>query len=157
IFARTLVGTDITALIPKFEHNGVKVTVGNVEQKSGNSKQDFSQLIEYTVEANNGNNHTYIVKFSDTGLPTIHLFTDGKSIESKEEYVDGKIKITKGLESEVLFEGITEIKGRGNSTWGMPKKPYRIKMDEKAPLLGMPADKSWVLMANYGDQSLLRN
>src|SRR5690606_25699190 len=47
--------------------------------------------------------------------------------------------------------------GRGNSTWGMPKKPYRIKLTDKAGLLGMPADKSWALIANYGDQSLLRN
>lgn len=157
IFAHTLVGTNITALIPKFEHNGVKVTVSNLEQKSGNSKQDFSQLVRYTVEAENGNTRTYIVKFSDTGLPAIHLFIGGKPIEHKEEYVDGQIKITNGLESKVLFEGITEIKGRGNSTWEMPKKPYRIKLNEKAALLGMPADKSWVLIANYGDQSLLRN
>src|SRR5690606_4215333 len=72
-------------------------------------------------------------------------------------YVDGELKITKGLQAEVLFTGITEVKGRGNSTWGMPKKPYRIKLDEKAPLLEMPTDKSWTLLANYGDQSLLRN
>ncbi len=157
IYAHTLVGTDITALIPEFEYNGIKVTVGDVEQQSGNSEQNFSQLVEYTVVAGNGGTQRYIVKFSDTGLPAIYLFTDGKPIESKDEYVDGQITITNGLEGEVLFEGITEIKGRGNSTWGMPKKPYRIKLDEKTSLLGMPADKSWALMANYGDQSLLRN
>jgi len=157
IYAHTLVGTDITALVPEFEYNGVKVTVGDVEQQSGNSEQDFSQLVEYTVVAENGATQGYVVKFSDTGLPAIYLFTDGKPIESKEVYVDGQIKITNGLEGAVLFEGITAIKGRGNSTWGMPKRPYRIKLDEKTSLLGMPADKSWALMANYGDQSLLRN
>lgn len=157
IYAHTLVGTDITALIPEFEHNGVEVVVDGVQQQSGNSTQDFSQLVTYTVAAENGSTRRYIIKFADTGLPAIYLFTDGKPIDSKETYVDGQIKITNGFEGKVLFEGITEVKGRGNATWGMPKKPYRIKLDEKASLLGMPADKSWALLANYGDQSLLRN
>ncbi|MGO1244976.1 MAG: CotH kinase family protein [Sphingobacterium sp.] len=157
IYAHTLAGTDITALIPEFEFKGVGVSVSDVEQQSGYSEHDFSQLVDYTVAAESGTLHNYTVKFSDTGLPAIHLFTDGRPIESKEEYLDGQIKITNGLQGEVLFEGITEVKGRGNSTWGMPKKPYRIKLDEKASLLGMPADKSWTLLANYGDQSLLRN
>lgn len=157
IYAHTLVGTDLTALIPEFEHNGVAVVVDDIKQESGKSAQDFSQLIDYTVAAADGSTRRYIVKFADTGLPAIYLFTDGQPIESKEIYVDGAIKITKGLEGKVLFEGITEIRGRGNSTWGMPKKPYRIKLADKAPLLGMPADKNWALLANYGDQSLLRN
>ncbi|MFB5944787.1 CotH kinase family protein [Albibacterium profundi] len=157
IFAYTLVGTDISALTPEFEHNGVKVTVAGEEQTSGSSPQDFSQLVEYSIEAENGDKNVFVVKFSDTGIPTVHLSTDGKPIDSKEEYVDGELKITKGLQAEVLYTGITEVKGRGNSTWGMPKKPYRIKLDEKAPLLEMPTDKSWTLLANYGDQSLLRN
>lgn len=49
------------------------------------------------------------------------------------------------------------IKGRGNSTWALPKKPYKLKLNTKAGLLGMPADKEWVLLANYSDKSLLRN
>lgn len=49
------------------------------------------------------------------------------------------------------------IKGRGNTTWGMPKKPYKIKLSEKAKILGMPKDKEWVLLANYDDKTLLRN
>lgn len=157
IFARALAGTDITALIPEFEFKGVSVTVDDVPQQSGSTEQDFSQLVKYTVQAEGDVVQNYIVKFSDTGLPTIHLSTDGRPIESKEEYVDGVIRITSGLQGEVLFEGITEVRGRGNSTWGMPKKPYRIKLDKKASLLDMPADKSWALIANYGDQSLLRN
>lgn len=157
IYAYTLAGTDVTNLAPEFEYSGTRITVDGVEQESGASPQDFSQLVDYTVESEDGNLQSYFVKFSDTGLPAIHLFTDGKPIESKDKYVDGQIKITRGLHEEMLFEGITEVKGRGNSTWQMPKKPYRIKLAQKAPLLGMPADKSWTLLANYGDQSLLRN
>src|SRR5690606_3541476 len=94
IYAHTLVGTDLTALIPEFEHNGVAVVVDDIKQESGKSAQDFSQLIDYTVAAADGSTRRYIVKFADTGLPAIYLFTDGQPIESKEIYVDGAIKIT---------------------------------------------------------------
>ena len=28
------------------------------------------------------------------------------------------------------------IRGRGNSTWGLPKKPYRLKFNRKERFLG---------------------
>ena len=41
------------------------------------------------------------------------------------------------------------IKGRGNSTWDyLDKKPFRLKLDEKAPLAGMPSSRHWVLLPN---------
>lgn len=157
IFAHTLVGTNLSTLIADFQYNGASVQVENIEQQSGASRQDFSELVKYEVLAENGAHHTYIVKFSDTEIPAIYLFTNGVAVDSKETYVDGQMKITEGLGQEVLFEGEMKIKGRGNSTWNMPKKPYRIKLGQKAPLLEMPENKNWALMANYGDQSLLRN
>ncbi len=50
-----------------------------------------------------------------------------------------------------------EVRGRGHSTWEWPKKPYKIKLSEKASLLGTTASKEWVLIANYADESLVRN
>src|SRR5690606_9779355 len=47
--------------------------------------------------------------------------------------------------------------GRGNTTWGLPKKPYRLKLNEAAPMLGMPAERDWNLLANYIDKSMVRN
>ncbi len=58
----------------------------------------------------------------------------------------------------VLASGRLEIRGRGNSTWDQhPKKPYRLKLASSASLLGMPANRHWVLLANHSDKSLLRN
>ena len=52
----------------------------------------------------------------------------------------------------------TEIHGRGNFTWlYLPKKPYQIKFDKKTSVLGMAANKKWVLLANHADPSLMRN
>lgn len=56
-----------------------------------------------------------------------------------------------------LYDGKIEIKGRGSSTWWFPKKPYKIKLDKKTSLFGMGKQKHWVLMANYADESLMRN
>ena len=40
------------------------------------------------------------------------------------------------------------FKGRGNSTWSMNKKPYRIKFDKSQKPFGLTKGKSWVLLAN---------
>ena len=49
------------------------------------------------------------------------------------------------------------IKGRGNFTWLLEKKPYQIKFDASTPVLGLPTAKTWILLANHADASLLRN
>jgi len=49
------------------------------------------------------------------------------------------------------------IRGRGNDTWGQPKKPYRIRFAEKHKMFGLTKAKSWVLLANYRDPTLLMN
>ena len=51
----------------------------------------------------------------------------------------------------------SEIKGRGNATWGYYKKPYQIKLSAKQPLFGLDSAKTWILLANYVDQSGLHN
>ena len=92
-------------------------------------------------------------------LPVIKLTAEGP-IVSKEDYVNGSIYIEDAmmLYGQEKFGPVSmRIRGRGNTTWDMPKKPWKVKLDEKASLLGMPADKEWALLANYSDKSLLRN
>ena len=45
---------------------------------------------------------------------------------------------------------------RGNTTASKPKKPYKMKFMTATSLYGMPADKTWVLLANYIDRTLIR-
>lgn len=40
------------------------------------------------------------------------------------------------------------IRGRGNSTWLQPKKPYKLKFDKKQSLFGLPKSKHYALMAH---------
>ena len=91
-------------------------------------------------------------------LPKVYIETpDGVAITSKTEWLSGStIKIIDERGSEDL-NATTSIRGRGNSTWGKPKKPYAIKLDSKAEVLGMPKHKRWVLLANWMDRTLMRN
>lgn len=94
----------------------------------------------------------------NTRLPVVIINTPNNvGITSKDVYVDNTlISIINAKGKEELSEEIS-IKGRGNSTWNNPKKPYAIKFSKKQKVLSMPKDKSWVLLANYFDATLMRN
>jgi len=93
-----------------------------------------------------------------TGLPILSLSTaDGADVTSKDDYVDGTVALTDATDSDNNFRGTMQIKGHGNSTWGMPKKPYNLKLDSKETILGMASSKKWILLANYDDKTMMRN
>lgn len=143
--------------IPDFTFEGEQVLVNGVIQESGTSIVDFSSPVEYIVQNKAGQAKIYTVKVSVfTGLPMVFIYTDNNApIVSKDDYLDGTIKIQENFDITTSSE--MRIKGRGNSTWGLPKKPYRIKFNNKTSLLGYPPDKDWVLLANYTDKTSLRN
>ena len=62
-----------------------------------------------------------------------------------------------GAANNLEGASLEAIKGRGNFTWTLEKKPYQIKFDSSTPVLGMPTAKTWILLANHADPSLLRN
>jgi spore coat protein CotH len=157
VYVSTFAGTAIHALIPEFVFSGSKVTVQSNQQMSGVTANDFTQPVEYTLTAADNSQKKYVVKVTDTGIPALYISTNNIPIDSKDIYRNGTITLVGNIAGKVLFDGTMAIKGRGNSTWNMPKKPYRIKLDKKASLLGMPDNKNWVLLANYADKSLMRN
>ncbi|MDR1120760.1 MAG: CotH kinase family protein [Dysgonamonadaceae bacterium] len=94
-----------------------------------------------------------------TNLPAMYINTENaQPVVSKDNYLNATITVKSSVATEEVTNLVTEIKGRGNSTWGMAKKPYRLKLDKKANLFGLPAKaKNWVLLANYVDKTLIRN
>lgn len=157
IYARAFSGTNISKLVPSFTYDGVKVVIDEVKQKSDTTVNDFTKLLKYSVVAEDDSKKMYVVKFTDNGIASLYINTNNVEITSKDNYVTGSLKLVSNF-TEVVYDGKTEIKGRGNSTWyDMPKKPYRIKLDKKASLLGMAESKNWVLLANYADKTLIRN
>ncbi len=61
----------------------------------------------------------------------------------------------------VTYAGdIKSIRGRGNSTWNYPKKPYQLRLSSPADLLDGGEEKkndTWLLLANYIDGTLVHN
>lgn len=77
-----------------------------------------------------------------------------KENSKDERFVVENLKITN--RGEVLNFTELELKGRGNATWGQMKKPYQIKLPQKADLLGLGKRRKWILLANFIDATNLR-
>ena len=93
-----------------------------------------------------------------TGLPVVYIDTDGgKAVDSKDVFRPGTVSIKSFGQYEDLPEMACEIRGRGNTTWWWPKKPYLLRLSEKQHIFGMHKHKRWVLLANFMDRTLMRN
>lgn len=90
-------------------------------------------------------------------LPVISIDTDGKAITSKEDYVDCTVSLLNVDDEYLLDELVAGIRLRGNSTFNLSKKPYRIKFDKKQSPFGWEKNKSWVLLALYLDYSNIKD
>ncbi|MBQ2695555.1 CotH kinase family protein [Candidatus Saccharibacteria bacterium] len=70
-------------------------------------------------------------------------------------YPDNQLSISNGISKTNYYN--VEIKGRGNSTWVQIKKPYQIKLPYRETLLNLNRARKWAFLANYFDESFLRN
>lgn len=95
-----------------------------------------------------------------TGLPVIEItMPAGDEVVSKEIYETVTVTAKNGDGSVSLEGAAGKLRGRGNATWKMEKKSYKLKFDQKQNMLdtGKGPAKDWVLLANHCDQSLIRN
>lgn len=131
------------------------------EAKLENGKAfDFSAADEYTLTCAE---ESFALRFVTSGekTPAIYINTEDGTLDvlhaDKENKVGGSILAVKADGSVEYDKALDYIKGRGNSTWKNPKKPYNIKIDKKTGLFGLTKSKKFSLIANYGDNSLIRN
>lgn len=148
-------------LVPQAEYIGETIKFDEVPASIGSSAHDFKKPVKMTIVNGDKQKDYTIYVHAFTGLPVMWIETEGrKDITSKEVYQRASFKLVEDVRTRAagdVIEDSVSIKGRGNSTWGMAKKPYRLKFDKKVSLLGEPKDKSWVLLANYTDKTMLRN
>ena len=117
------------------------------------------------------------IRFYRETLPTVYVHIDESlgSVEAMNAdpdhhtrcYGSIEIRVPEGYVCEYAGEGsesyeggwytLEYIRGRGESTWSEAKKPYKIKLESKADLFGMGANKHWALIANFFDRSFVRN
>ena len=120
------------------------------------SYADAQQVSEYAAS------HKLDVKlYQSSGLPTLYLQTasgsEKKIHDSKKNEETGAMLLVDAEGNTLHMGALSQIRIRGNSTTMYSKKAYQIKLDAKADLLGMGKAKTWVLLANVIDGTLLRN
>lgn len=110
-------------------------------------------------------------KGTEYPLPTADMYTDPRATGTKDDVkAKGGDCVTMDNSSSGEFSEamlLEQIKGRGNSSWEASqqlfgKYAYNMKLDSKTNLLGMDTAessgaKSWCLLANNADESMLRN
>ena len=151
---------DHPGLIPTFSSISQSVHINGAVQNEPVSAVNFNGEVVYSLASSKGFKKNYFIKISwnkKVAIPHLYITTEGNAdITSKNNYLQADISID-GRNVYSNYTGTTRVKGRGNSTWGLPKKPYRLKLDSKASLLGLPAEKDWVLLANYLDGTDMLN
>lgn len=94
-------------------------------------------------------------------VAALYIDTDNEDLtkikEDQSLKEPGKLRIVTAEGKEDAAGKLSYIKGRGNATWEWEKKPYALKLDKKTDLLHMGAGSTWVLLANYNDDSGVRN
>lgn len=147
-----------TDLLYKWYINGDKIS------NSGNSytplEADLESMLTAEVYGADGEK-IGAANMLISKLPVVYIETENREqITVKDKVLKAHMKIQGNSEfsdASVLYDGETDIKGRGNSTWLANKKPYKLKLASKSNLLGMGANKHWVLLSNPYDRSLSRN
>ncbi len=94
-----------------------------------------------------------------TDLPHLYIETfNGQAVTSKTTEVPARIWLVTRQDSVLHWDSLG-IRGRGNSTWNMAKKPYRLRFPKKERFLGPTRAnaRKWTLLANHGDKALIRN
>ena len=94
------------------------------------------------------------------GYPVVSIDTNNTPITDKENYVAMSLTTSNCDAKQVLTEVAGGIRWRGNGTLTYDKKAYRLKFDSKVNMFGLNDGnkfKSWVLLADYCDQSMMRN
>ena len=168
---------DLTALTLNFEGEPAALTAGGREI-AVTSGQPFDLTALYpggpddgvyafTFRAGSGQTPVKLMVSENIGSMFI---TSADPVNKGRSYVEqvkgnkasGRMTLI-GADGGLIYSGeLSQIKGRGNSTWtAYPKKPYQIKLGKKTDLLqtGDPGEaaKTWVLLANYYDKSFILN
>ena len=145
--------------------DGGSIQIGSRHVKEGDVLLDVAEEETYQITYLDRRGETVfsmpLVFLYSADLPVLSLTTKSgemTAIEEEKGYEESGTVQLLDLNGGELYEGTAEsIQGRGNSTWGLAKKPFQFKLSKKADLLGFGEAKTWNLIANGYDETRLRN
>ncbi len=148
--------------------NTAFTTQVNVLSTAGGSQ--LSTPLNLTISISNP---SFAPSASSINLPVVTIDTSGTPVTSTVTDVPGNVTITSANGQSTYLNGTATFHVHGNSTANMPKLPYKVKLDTSVDLLGSMGlqcpyvtgsgnavcdkSKSYVLLANYDDKTLLRD
>lgn len=158
VFVRRGDGDESASSVP-FE-NGSTINIEDLYDYSTPSGGVYALEFEYLKDGKLQNEYLYVMFSQD--IPALFLEIDESQGKIEDMNADQDVKCygsAGALYADSSYEkyGTMTIGGRGNSTWKRDKKPYMIKLNSKRDVLGMGSAKTWILLANYDDSSLVRN
>lgn len=140
------------------------VFINKTKIKDGMSCDNFEFNVPYNLTYSSfGKTHKYKLTFiKSDNIPSMYIDTESGSMDyihsKKGNEEEGNLSLYNSDGSINHIGKIESINGRGNNTWdGFDKKPYSIKLENEANLLGMGKAQKWILLANADDLSNLRN
>ena len=141
-----------------------RLTIDGEEKESGTVWKEYELDREYAFcfEDEGAVQESWTVVFlCSRNLPAAWVYTDSGSMdfvdESRGNRESGLFYLVNADGTMECMDGLTYIKGRGNTTWGQDKKPYSVKLESGHDLFGMGVSRRWELLANAYDGSNLRN
>lgn len=131
---------------------------------SQGSYYDFSDLGRFKVKIGDSNmSKDYIFNLMQGGNASIFISLENgdfdlSNIDADVNHNTWTTGVAKIIDNDGNIESqqIKEIKGRGNFSWGLSKRPYQVKFEKSFSMFGMKKSKTWLLIANHTDGSLAR-
>lgn len=129
---------------------------------------DAGELLDWSLGF--GPNPCKPFPFESSNLPIIKISTGGQTIVN-EPKINATIEIIDNgpgqrnelAQTDYAYSGPIGIELRGNSSQGMPKKPFNFEIrdelgeDKEVDILNLPEGSDFALMANFSDKTLMRN
>ncbi len=152
-------GADISCLQLWFDATEQSIAIGEKTLRSGDAADFLTPGSKYTVTC--GKLSYSLTVMQSKNVPAMFIQTESGSLKrihaSRDNKETGFLSML-NADGTLEYEGkLAQMKGRGHSSFANPKKPYQIKLDNSTNLCGMGKAKTWVLLADYEDNSLLRN
>ena len=138
--------------------NGTRYTPGS----SLDITDDAALKILYSSDAYGTIERDYHLSIlRSENLPALYLTTASGSMEhmdaDKEHLDSGRVTIIDSGGRTDTAARISFMHAKGQSSFTLAKKSYKLELERDTSLLGLPFDKKWVLVANAMDASFMRN
>ena len=139
--------------------DGLSVSAGSQKLRNGGVTQVFQPKKTVSVRINGKSYPIQVMQSS--GIPALWIKTEKrtlKAIHAKKTNKEPAKLLMLSPEGQTVYRGaLSHLKARGHYSFNLEKKPYQIKLDTSADLLGFGSAKKWILLANTPDYTLLRN